>query len=126
MIVLDSGGLSRLSERTRHAVALIGALRDEGLWPPVVPTVVLAESTSGRPRSDAASNRFLKTCDLEPTIAEAVARRAGVLRAKAKRGSAVDAVVVALAEPGATVLTSDRADLEALAAHADRVQIVAV
>ncbi len=87
---------------------------------------MLAESTSGRPRSDAGANRFLKTCDLEPTITEAVARRCRVLRAKAKRGSAVDAVVVALAEPGATVVTSDRADLEALAAHADRVQIVAV
>jgi len=59
-------------------------------------------------------------------VTETVARRAGVLRAKAKRGSAVDAVVVALAEPGATVVTSDRADLEALAARADRVQIVVV
>lgn len=126
MIVLDSGGLSRLSERTRSAIALIGALRSEGLWPPVVPTVVLAESTSGRPRSDAAPNRFLKACVLEPMVTETVARRAGVLRAKAKRGSAVDAVVVALAEPGATVVTSDRADLEALAARADRVQIVVV
>ena len=59
-------------------------------------------------------------------VTETVARRAGVLRAKAKRGSAVDAVVVALAEPGATVVTSDRADLEVLAARADRVQIVVV
>ena len=37
------------------------------------------------------------------------------------RGSAVDAIVVALAEPGGTVLTGDREDIEALAAHADGV-----
>ena len=38
-------------------------------------------------------------------------------------GSAVDALVVAIAEPGGTVLTGDRADVEALAAHADRVSV---
>lgn len=52
-----------------------------------------------------------------------VARRAAELRRRAKAGSAVDALVVALAEPGGTVLTSDRADLEALAAHAHAVTI---
>jgi hypothetical protein len=35
----------------------------------------------------------------------------------------VDAIVVALAEPGGTVLTTDPEDLEALAAHAQRVVI---
>lgn len=126
MLVLDSGGLSRLSRRTQRAAALIAALRDAGLWPPVVPTVVIAESTSGRPRADANTNRFLKSCDIEPTVPEAKARRAGQLRALAGRGSAVDAVVVALAEPGATVLSGDRRDLEALASHADGVTIEVV
>jgi hypothetical protein len=126
VLVLDSGGLSRLSQRTRRAVALIAALRREGLWPPVVPTVVIAESTSGTARSDANINRLLKSCDVEPVITELTARRAGHLRARARRGSAVDAVVVALAEPGSTVLTADRADLEALAAHAHHVDIEVV
>ncbi len=36
----------------------------------------------------------------------------------ARRGSAVDALVVALAEPGGTVLTSDPGDLVALAQYA--------
>jgi hypothetical protein len=35
----------------------------------------------------------------------------------------VDALVVAMAEPGGTVLTTDPGDLEALAAHAHRVVI---
>lgn len=123
MLVLGSGGLSRLSQRTQRAAALISALRREGLWPPVVPTVVVAGSTSGRARTDANVNRLLKSCDVDPIVPETKARRAGRLRALAGRGSAVDALVVALAEPGSTVLTSDRSDLEALAAHADDVAV---
>lgn len=126
MLVLDSGGLTRLSERTRRSAALVAALRREGLWPPVVPTIVLAESTSGRARTDANVNRLLKSCDVEATVTEAAARRAGQLRTHARRGSAVDAIVVALAEPDATVLTSDREDLEALAGYADGVEIQVV
>jgi hypothetical protein len=126
MLVLDSGGLSRLSQRTRRAAALVAAFKDAGLWPPVVPTVVLAESTSGTARTDTSINRFLKTCDVDPVMPEATARRAGQLRALARRGSAVDALVVAVAEPGSTVLTSDRVDLEALAAHTDDVDVEVV
>ncbi len=126
MLVVDSGGLSRLAERTTRAAALILALRREGLWPPVVPTVVLAESVSGRARTDANVNRLLKSCDVNPVLAERVARRAGQLRAGARRGSAVDAIVVALAEPHGVVVTTDRSDLEALAAHAEGVTIEAV
>lgn len=123
MLVLDSGGLSRLSQRTRRAAALVAALRREGLWPPVVPTIVLAESTSGAARTDANMNRLLKTCDVDPIVPAVKARRAGRLRALARRGSAVDALVVALAEPGSTVLTADPDDLEALASYADGVDI---
>lgn len=126
MFVLDSGGLSRLSQRNRRAAALIEALQAEDLWPPVVPTIVLAESTTGAARTDANINRLLKSCDVEPVVAEATARRAGQLRARARRGSAVDALLVALTEPGGTVLTGDTEDLEALAAHAEDVVIEGV
>ena len=126
MLVLDSGGLSRLSRRNRRAAALIAAFRSEGLWPPVVPTVVVAETTSGSTRTDTDVDRLLKACDIDPLAPEATARRAGRLRALARRGSAVDALVVALAEPGATVVTTDRHDLSALAAHADCVGIEVV
>lgn len=123
MLVVDSSGLSKLAERSRRAAALIRAFRSQGSWPPVVPTAVLAESISGRAQTDANVNRLLKSCDVQPVLAEGVARRAGELRARARRGSAVDAIVVALAEPHGTVLTSDRADIEALAAHADDVAV---
>jgi hypothetical protein len=123
VLVLDSGGVTRLSERSRDALALILALRAEGLWPPTVPSVVLVECIQGHAGRDANENRFLKTCDIVETIPESLARRAALLRRLARRGSAIDALVVASAEPGGTVLTSDPKDLEALAMHAEDVSI---
>lgn len=89
-----------------------------GLWPPAVPSVVLVECLSGRPDRDARTNLFLKTCDVRVHLPEARARRAAYLGRAAGRGSAVDAVVVATAEPGGTILTTDSKDLGALASHA--------
>lgn len=121
MLVLDSGGVSRLTSRTKVALSLIQALSSQGLWPPMVPSVVLAESLQGNSSRDANTNRFLKTCVIETIVSVDVARRAAELRRRARAGSAVDALVVALAEPGGTILTGDKADIEALAAFADRV-----
>ena len=123
MLVLDSGGVSRLSERTSAAAALVSALRDEGLWPPIVPTPVLVEALRGDPGWDAPANRLLKTCDIQSHISEGLARRSAHLRTSAGRGSAVDALVVAVAEPGGAVLTGDQEDLRALATHARNVHI---
>ena len=119
MVVLDSGAVSQLARRSRDALALIVALREEGLWPPTVPAVVLVECLQGHAGRDANANRFLKTCDIVDAVPESLA----LLRRLARRGSAVDALVVAFAEPGGTVLTSDPGDLDALAAHADDVLI---
>jgi len=71
-------------------------------------------------------NRFLKTCDVIEAVPERLARRAASLRTKARKGSAVDALVVAFAEPGGAVLTSDPDDLEALAAFAEDVRIASI
>lgn len=123
MLVLDSGAVTRLAERSRASLALILALRDEGLWPPRVPSVVLVECLEGHAGRDATENQLLKTCDVVEDVPEGLARRAALLRRRARRGSAVDALVVATAEPGGTVLTTDPSDLEALAAHAHRVSV---
>ena len=93
------------------------------MWPPLVPAVVLTESLSGRPHTDAAVNRLLKSCIVIEEVPQSLARRAGVLRSLAGRGSAVDALVVATAEPGGIVLTGDTGDLSALAAYAVDVSI---
>ena len=116
MLVLDSGGFGRLSERSKKALALIEEFRLAGLWPPVVPTMVLVESLQGHPGRDANANRFLKTVMTDDSVTVDVARRAAELRRRAKRGSAVDALVVAMAEPDGTVLTGDEADITALSA----------
>jgi hypothetical protein len=126
MLVLDSGAVTRLAERTRETAALLRALREQGLWPPLVPSAVLVECLQGHAARDATTNKFLKTCDIVEELEESVARRAAFLRTRARKGSAVDAIVVAMAKPGSTVLTSDVDDLEALAAHAKRVTIVRV
>jgi predicted nucleic acid-binding protein len=123
VLVLDSGGIRRLSARTRRSLALIQGFILAELWPPIVPTVVLVESLQGDSGRDANANRFLKTCIIEPLVTDSLARRAAELRRRARRGSAVDAVVVALAEPGGTVLTSDKADIEALAVYARHVSV---
>lgn len=118
MLILDSGGVSRLAERSQQAAAMILALRKEDLWPPLVPSVVLVECLQGHPGRDVLTNSFLKTCDVVEEISEPLARRAALLRRLARRGSAVDALVIALAEPGGMVLTSDPGDLGALAQYA--------
>lgn len=122
-LVLDSGGVTRLSERGRQTVALILELRELDLWPAKVPSVVLVECLQGHVGRDVLANALLKTCDIVEEIPESVARRAALLRRLAHRGSAVDALVVALAEPGGTVLTSDPRDITALAQFAQRVSV---
>jgi hypothetical protein len=123
MLVLDSGAVTRLAERSTRAAALIAALRAEGLWPPVVPSMVLVECLTGSGTRDANQHAFLRTCDVRETIPVSLARRAAWLRTSARRGSAVDALLTAVAEPGGTVLTGDPADLRALAAHASDVTL---
>jgi hypothetical protein len=123
-LVLDSGGISRLSRQRQDSAAMISVFKRDGLWPPMVPSVVLVESLSGRQRDDALVNRFLKTCDIIEQLPDRVARRAAALRSMAHRGSAVDAVVIAMAEPGGAVLSGDLEDLRALAVHAHDVVVL--
>lgn len=103
---------------------MISVFKRDGLWPPLVPSVVLVESLSGRQRDDVLVNRFLKTCDIVEQLPDHLARRAATLRSLARRGSAVDAVVIAMAEPGGAVLSSDLEDLRALALHANDVLVL--
>ena len=123
MLVLDSGGVTRLAQRSLSSAALLLELRRRGHWPPLVPSVVLVECLQGHAARDVMVNRLLKTCDVVEEVDEALARRAAQLRRQAHKGSAVDALVIAVAEPGGTVLTSDPEDLEALAAYAHGVVV---
>ena len=121
--VLDSGGVTALARRPQRMAAFVQALRTEGSWPPVVSPAVLVECLTGHAGRDALVNRLLKTCQIPEHFPQALGRRAAGLRAAARRGSAVDAIVIALAEPDGTVLTSDPDDLGALAMHAQGVNV---
>jgi predicted nucleic acid-binding protein len=118
-VVLDSHGLTKLAgDRAR-----VAELRRRGEWPAIVPSVVLTEALTGDHRRDYAESRLLHTCDIRPAD-ETLARSAARLRTKTKTRrvpSAVDAIVVATADNagGATVLSSDPADLRALARNTD-------
>lgn len=123
MVVLDGGAVSRLAEPSRASASLLAEMKAEGHWPLMVPTVVLVECLRGRAGFDAETNRFLKSCQIEPGLPAPRARRAAQLRRLAGRGSAVDAVLVAAAEPNGTVYTGDEDDLSALAAHSVGVRV---
>lgn len=123
VVVLDSGGVTFLAERSTRALAMIETLQRRSRWPPIVPSVVLIESLRGHAGHDARTNRLLKSCEIVQAIPVDLARRAAALRRLAGRGSAVDALVVAIAEPGGSVLTSDARDIRALAAHAKDVLV---
>ena len=120
-LVLDAGAVRRLAEREGRTLALVSALRAYGLWPPLVPTVALVESLTGDAERDEPVLRLLRTCELVAEVPVPVARRAAWLRTAAGRGTAAEAVVVALAEPGGAVLSGGRRDLEALALFAEDV-----
>ena len=122
-LLLDSGAVSFLAGRDQRAAALLGALQHEGLWPPVVLSPVLVECLHGDSGKDANANRLLKSCDIVTDIDVSLARRAAWLRARARRGSAIDALVVAYAEPAGSVLAGDSADITALAANAGDVRV---
>jgi predicted nucleic acid-binding protein len=115
--ILDSGGVSSLAvDRQR-----VEELRRRREWPPIVPSVVLTEALTGDHRRDHHENRLVKACDIRP-VDELLARRAAGLRtlaARTRNPSAVDAVLIALADQlgGAIVLTSDPGDLRARATH---------
>lgn len=122
-LILDSGAVTGLAHQHQRHPAKLQLDESPDLWSAIVPSLVLVECLTGRQYKDAAVNRFLKRCQVVDGPHEKLARRAGSLRAKAGRGSAVDAVVIAMAEPGGAVLTGDFGDLTALAAYAQDVRV---
>jgi predicted nucleic acid-binding protein len=114
-IVLDSGALTAFANKEKvfrnalHRALTAGARV-------IIPTVVVAESTTGHGARDASVNRISNTaiiadCDL------ATARAAATLRsALCGRAGTVDAIVVATADglPGAIIITGDPGDLTPL------------
>lgn len=124
-LILDSGGISALAGQR----ARLAELRRRGLWPPLIPAIVLTEALTGDHRRDFHENRLVRMCQVRD-VTEQLARDAALLRTRTGRAttiSATDAVVAALAVACADpiVLTSDPDDLTALVAEHPTPVIVA-
>jgi rRNA-processing protein FCF1 len=124
-IILDSGAVTALAtgqEAIRFALAK--ALRQK--LQIIIPSVVVAESTTtGGPRG-AAVNRALKIgliVDCDVTIARAAA---ATRYADGARSGVIDAIVVATADQiaGSVILTGDLGDLGRLAVVRDVSRVV--
>ncbi|MFN0027923.1 MAG: hypothetical protein ACKV2O_12200 [Acidimicrobiales bacterium] len=120
-LVIDSGALRKLAEPSWAALALLRTFRTRGLWPAMVPTVVVTEALTGDGATDAAVEALLRCCDVREEVPLTLARRAAWLRAAVGRGSGTDALLVAMAEPGGAVLVTNRPTVEAMALFADGV-----
>lgn len=115
-VVLDSGALTALARKEKRLRNAIRKALNAGARF-VVPTVVVAESTTGHGTRDATINRILKgaaivDCDL------AIARSAAALRYRVgSHAGTIDAIVVSTADrmPGAVILTGDGSDVKPLA-----------
>jgi hypothetical protein len=126
-IIFDSGAVSALAkqEEAIRVAARKALTRGMNL---IIPTVVVAESTTmGNPR-DAAVNRALKLgifadCD-SVTARAAAALRLGFGR----RAGTIDAIIVATADrvPGSVILTGDVGDIKLLAQVRGLTAVVAV
>lgn len=121
MIILDSGAVTFFARTPQKLTEIERRLRaGEAI---VVPSAVLIECRRGDPRRDVPIDRLLKRINVDERLPRELARSASVLRTAARHGSAVDALVVAYANPGGRVLTGDLKDLRALAEHAKDVVI---
>jgi predicted nucleic acid-binding protein len=127
-LVLDSSALSTIAEEKGRLRAAVRQLLEKSTEV-VVPTVVVAESTTGHGGHDASVNRALKTMLVTP-LDETLARHAGRLRhaTRSRRGGTIDAIVMATADgvPGTRLLTGDTSDLRHLAAVASKTIVVSI
>jgi predicted nucleic acid-binding protein len=121
--LLDSGALTALAEDDKRLRLFLetAVIDDIDI---AVPTIVIAESTTGGQR-DAKVNRVLARCDIID-LTEPIARDAARLRTALRGAGLADAIIIATAdrERGTTVLTSDPTDLRALAVIANRSAVV--
>lgn len=115
-LIYDTGALIAAERDTARLWLIHQRAMQRGVLP-VVPAVVVAETAFPGMRN---LNRLLAGCQIEP-LEFGQAILAATLRHATLGGTVVDAIVVETAlRRDAAVLTSDRGDIEALAAAANR------
>ena len=116
MLLLDAGAFVAVERDDRDVVALIKTELLANRAPRTHGGVV-AQVWRGGAGRQARLARLLPGVDIVPLDAE-LGRSAGMLLKAARAQDAIDAALVALAHDGDDVLTSDVADIRALAAAA--------
>ncbi len=116
--ILDSGALIALESYDRQMWRrLKGAL--QAADPPRTHGGVVAQVWRGGTGRQARLATALQAVEIVPLDAE-LGRRAGILLARSGLSDAIDAALVALADHGDQVITSDPGDLAVLAAASNR------
>ncbi len=125
-IVLDSGAFTAIAKRNEPIrFALKKALAEGGSIS--IPTIVLAESTTGSGPRDARVNQLARICRIVD-LDERIARLAASLRFARPAFGVADAIVIATADAlgGSVVLTTDARDLRELASLRNVSRVVAI
>lgn len=115
-LVLDTGALIAVEQDDREVMTLLKREALAGRVPLTHGGVVGQAWRGGRGRQVTMS-RLLNATEISP-IDDAMGRRAGVLLAAAGASDVIDAAVVLLAGDGDEIVTSDPAELAALATAA--------
>jgi hypothetical protein len=113
MLVLDAGAFVAVERGDRDVVALVKRERLAGRVP-VTNGGVIAQVWRGGSGRQAPVARLLAGTEVV-SVDDGLARRAGMLLARAGQVDAIDAAVVCLAADGDDILTSDPGDLRVLA-----------
>jgi hypothetical protein len=124
-LILDSGALLAVERGDRDTVALIKQELLAGRVP-ITHGGIVGQVWRGGARRQAVLARLLPALAVT-ALDDTLGRRAGVLLGKTRTSDVVDAALALLATDGDTLMTSDPADLAALAAaagvHADIVRV---
>jgi hypothetical protein len=116
-LTYDTGALLAAEANDRRMWALHRRALERS-HTPTVPAAVLAQAWRGGPQP--LLSQLLDTCAVEP-LDEPTARLAGAMLSRAASTDVVDAsVVVGALRQSATIVTSDRGDLESLARAVNR------
>lgn len=122
-VVLDAGALIAVDKGRRDVAFALKIGRRGGPSVTVAPVVTQVWRHGAR---QARLASFLSIVDVRP-VDEAAARRAGELLAAAGTSDAVDALLVATARPGDSIVTSDPEDIgQLVAARGGDVTVVVV
>ena len=121
-LVLDAGAFVAVERANRAMVARLRAAERGGLVLKSNGAVVAQvwRDASGR---QALLSRLLRSVDVR-AVDRALGQGAGVLLGRAGRGDAVDATVVAIANAGDRIATSDPEDIRALVGASGRAILV--